>query len=125
MTKQIEECLKRIKPLFPSAFVNMNLELIVERKNNIYFRLDNIETELEFKRKMIEYVSRSCIKGVPIGLQRKHLYAVNEFLGTDFNFEQMEAIYTEFGNGSNETKCTDFIVSGFDLNLLKYYSPKE
>lgn len=90
MNKEIMECLSRIREAFPKAFINLRMELILEPKNNVYFRLGDISTELSFKRKLIEYASRSCVKGVSSYYQKQMLNGVNEFLETEFTAEEME-----------------------------------
>ena len=44
--------------LFPKAFINNSNEIILEPKNNVYFRLDDVKTEFDFKCKMFAWLSR-------------------------------------------------------------------
>lgn len=50
--------------VFLKSFINHNNEIILEPRNNVYFRLDEVETELDFKCKMFAWVSRPIAKGL-------------------------------------------------------------
>lgn len=102
----------------PKCFINGNNELIIEPKNNIYFRLEDIETELELKCKVLAWLSRPSHKGVSVYWQNRIKRIVNEFLGTAFTFAEMEKIYTYLGNDCNREKTIKFIKSNYDLNIL-------
>lgn len=102
----------------PKCFINHNNELIVEPKNNIYFILEDIETELELKCKVLAWLSRPSCKGVSKYWQKRIRAIVNEFLGTEFTFDEMEKIYTYLGNDCNREKAIKFIESNYDLNTL-------
>lgn len=102
----------------PKCFLNRNNELIIEPKNNIYFRLEDIETELELKCKVLAWLSRPSCKGVSNYWQKRIRAIVNEFLNTEFTFEEMELIYTYLGNDCNRNKSIEFIESNYDLKLL-------
>lgn len=110
--------LEMILPFFPTASIYKKNELIVEPKNNVYFRIDNINSQLEFECKILEYVSRSCIKGVSLYWQRYFLCGVNSFFRKNWNKSEMELIYTRLGNGVNRQLCIDFIQSAFNNKLL-------
>ena len=43
---------------------------------------------------------------------------INRYLGTNFNFQDMDIIYTELGNDCNRPLCEKFIDSGYDMNIL-------
>lgn len=102
----------------PKCFINTRYELIIEPKNNIYFRLEDIETELELKCKILAWLSRPSCKGVGKYWQKRIRAIVNEFLDTDFTFNEMEIIYTYLGNDCNREKSINFIKSKYDLNVL-------
>jgi hypothetical protein len=99
--------------------MNANFELIVEPKNNIYFRLDNIESELDVKYKVLAWLSRPSCKGVSDYWQKRMRNIVNEVLNTDFSWRDMNEIYTRLGNDCNRTLAMQFIASNYDLTLLK------
>jgi hypothetical protein len=102
----------------PKCFINTNFELIVEPRNNIYFRLEDVETELELKCKVLAWLSRPSCKGVSDYWQKRIRAIVNEFLGTDFSFDDMVEIYTYLGNDCNRNKSIKFIESDYDLSVL-------
>lgn len=116
--EKIKDCLEKIRVIFPKAFINMRNELIIEPKNNIYFRLDDIKDDTEFKCKMIAWLSRPSCKGVSNYYQRRILKGLNEYLGTEFTKEDMIEIYTRLGNDVNRSLCNSFIESNYNLELL-------
>lgn len=102
----------------PKCFINPNIELIVEPRNNIYFRLEDVETELELKCKILAWLSRPSCTGVSNYWQKRIRAIVNEYLGTNFTFEEMEEIYTYLGNDCNRNKTIKFIESNYNLDVL-------
>lgn len=103
---------------FPKCFINMNNELIIHPGRNSYFRLSGIESEVELKAKVLEWLSREAAKGGSRATQKYHLDGINEVLNTDFDTNDMEAIYTYLGNAVNHRKTIRFIKSGYDLGIL-------
>ena len=102
------------------------MELIIIPKNNTYFRVDNIKTELDIKRKVLEYCSRSALKAMPYSSERsnkkfrtKVLDRINRFLETNFDGDDIELIYVKLGNGINSSLAEEFIKSGYDMEILK------
>ncbi|GFN32478.1 hypothetical protein [Paenibacillus xylaniclasticus] len=110
--------LNRIRGAFPNAFINMNFELILEPKNNIYFRLEDIVSNLDFNCKVVSWVSRPSCKGLSPKWQKVVRAGFNKLLGTDFDEEQMHVIYTYLGNDCNRKLCKEFVIAGYDLSLL-------
>lgn len=102
----------------PKCFVNKNNELIIEPKNNIYFRLEDIETELELKCKVIAWLSRPSHTGVSTYWQKRIRTIVNDFLNTRFTVDEMELIYGELGNDCDRNKSIEFIESNYDFSEL-------
>ena len=43
---------------------------------------------------------------------------INKYIGTNFDFEDMDIIYTTLGNDVNRPLCEKFIDSGYDMNIL-------
>lgn len=119
MGNEIKRLIEIIKKYSPKYFINDRNELIVEPKNNIYFRLEDIETELELKCKVIAWLSRPSCKGVSNYWQTRIRNIVNEFLGTNFTKEEMGNIYTYLGLDSNRKLTLAFIESNYDLSVLK------
>lgn len=102
----------------PSCFINSNFELIVVPTKNIYFRLEDIDTELEFQCKVLAWLSRPSCKGVSPYWQKRVRAIVNEYLGTSFTLKDMHKVYTYLGNDCNRQKTVRFIESKFDLTVL-------
>lgn len=116
---EINKLIKVVRNHSPKCFISSNFELIVEPKNNIYFRLEDVETELELKCKVIAWLSRPSCKGVSNYWQKRIRAIVNEFLGTDFEVRHMESIYTRLGNDCNRNLTIKFIESNYDLRVLE------
>lgn len=111
---------------FPQSFINYKGEFIAHRYANEYFILDNCETETDVKFKILAYFSRGAYKSEPYRTKKKNdelhefmLNGINKFLGTDFTQEDMEIIYTYFGNGCNKNKCYEFINSDYDMAIVE------
>jgi hypothetical protein len=107
-----------IRDLSPSAFISLNNELIIEPKNNIYFRLEDIKSELDLQCKVLAWLSRPSCKGVSPYWQERILKIVNRFLGTKFTKSEIEIVYTYLGNDINRSLCEEFICSGYDLSVI-------
>lgn len=115
---QIKEHIERIMSIFPNSFINRRFELIIEPKNNIYFKLDDVNTKAELDLKVIAWLSRPSCKGVSEYWQTKFRKGFNEYFDTEFTKDEMIKIYTKFGNGLNENLCCEFILKGLDLKIL-------
>ena len=118
-TEIIKNFINIVYKYSPKCFINHRLELIIEPKNNIYFCLDGIETELDLKCKVLAWLSRPSCKGVSYLRQRLIRSIVNDYLGTEFTANQMMEIYTHLGCDCNRKKTIEFIESNYDLAALK------
>lgn len=105
--------------VFLKSFINRNNEIILEPKNNVYFRLDNISTELEFKCKMFAWISRPIAKGLNKYWGPRVLESFNDLLMTKFTKDEMYEIYDRLGNDVNRELTIRFIESNYDLALLE------
>lgn len=114
----IKDFISIVRKHSPNCFISPNFELIVEPKNNIYFRLEDVNTELDLKCKVLAWLSRHSCKGVSNYWQKRIRAIVNEYLGTNFTFDDMVEIYTYLGNDLNRDKTIKFIESGYDFSLL-------
>lgn len=114
----VTEFMKIVKGHSPKCFINDHKELIVVPTKNIYFRLEDVETELELKCKVIAWLSRPSCKGLSNYWQKRVRAIVNEFLGTEFTLDEMNEIYTYLGNDCNRNKTIKFIESDYDMNVL-------
>lgn len=102
----------------PKYFINQNDELIVVPSWNIYFGLYNVKTPLDLKCKVVEWLSRPACKGVSNYWQKRIRLIFNDYLGTDFNRDEMERIYAYLGNALKHESTINFIESGYDLDTL-------
>ena len=122
--KQLE-IVNNTMELFRGSFINSNNELILIPKFNIYFMLNNVNNESDFKEKMCEYFSRSCCCSLPYQTDKandkyhkENCEKFNAICGTDSTVEDMELIYSHLGNGINHQLTYDFVKSNFNLELL-------
>lgn len=145
----MNELIYKLLILFISEkpYINDLNEIILAPKGNIYFRLEDVKTELDLKCKVIAWLSRSALKfqyyheekysgkydeygnaiyiknswGIKKNkeIRNKCIKAINQICGTNFNKEQIELIYIHLGNDINRKLTIQFIESGYDLNLLK------
>lgn len=128
--KMLESVQKTLKVL-KGSYINHNNEIILIPKFNVYTLLDDVETDEDFKVKLVEWFSRDCCCALRYS-QRKRLEdywqkntdAFNLICGTAFTVEDMYEIYTYLGNGVKHTLAQEFVKSGFDLSLLSN-KPKE
>ncbi|KGE20607.1 hypothetical protein [Paenibacillus wynnii] len=104
---------------FPKSFINNSNEIILEPRNNVYFRLEGVNTELDFKCKMFAWISRPIAKGLNKYWKPRVLESFNEVLGTHFSKDDMYEIYDRLGNDVNRNLAIKFIESGYDMELLK------
>ena len=104
------------------CFINNEDELIVSPRLNAYFRLEDLETELDFKCKVLEWLSFHIADNHWFGhdKERKNIeHFINYVLGTHFNHDDFQIIYMKLGNRVNHKLTTDFIEKNYDMNLLK------
>ena len=121
------EIILRLTRAFPKSWINNALEFIAHTQANVYFRLEDCESELDVKCKVLEWLSRGAYKTCPFYSDRKNnefhafmLNGINNFLGTDFTEEDMERIYTNLGNRVNHNLTVEFVNSDYDMSLLKW-----
>jgi hypothetical protein len=103
---------------FPKSFINHNNEIILEPKNNIYFRLEDVESELDFKCRMLAWISRPIAKSLNKHWSPRVLRSFNVVMGTNFTKDEMHKIYDALGNDINRPLCVKFIESKYELSLL-------
>lgn len=108
----------RLRLAFPRCYINMDNELIIHPGRNSYFLLSDIKNEIELKAKILEWLSREAFKAGSKATQRYHLSGINEALGTDFDTDAIEFIYTYLGNAVNHRLTLQFIGSGYDPGVL-------
>lgn len=111
---------------FPNSFINYLGELVAEPKTNQYFILDNCETELDVKCKVLEWFSRGAYKSSYYHNKKKNrelhkymLNGINQFLCTNFDEKDMETIYTYLGMCCNHNLTIRFITSNYDMSIFQ------
>ena len=113
-----EVALKKVLPFFPTAKTYKNDELIIEPKNNIYFRIDNVNSDLEFDCKMIEWLSRPAHKGLSNYWQNYVRRGLNSYFKKTWSKDNLNIIYTKLGNNVNRELCLKFIIGDLNLSVL-------
>lgn len=81
-----------------------------------YFIYDGDEN---LPHKVISWLSRSAIKTGNDKTRNWFLSGINTFLDTKFTSEEMDDIYTYFGNDCNKSLRIEFVKSGYDFNIIK------
>lgn len=101
-------------------FINNENELIIVPNINAYFRLDDVKNELDFKCKIVEWLSYyTSINHWNRYWSPKMINFINYMLDTDFNKEEMQLIYCKLGNGINHQLTIKFVKSDCNLKVLK------
>lgn len=118
IVSKLDSYVKRALNIFPQSFINRNNEIILQPKNNVYFRLDDVESELDFKCKMFAWVSRPIAKSLNKYWCPRVLLNFNEYMGTNFTKDEMYKIYDRLGNDVDRDLTIRFIESNYDLSLL-------
>lgn len=115
----LKSIINRALNTFPKSFINRSNEIILEPRNNVYFRLDEVDTELDFKCKMFAWVSRPIAKSLNRYWSPRVLSCFNQLMGTNFTRDEMYDIYDRLGNDINRKLTIRFIESGYDLSILE------
>lgn len=120
------EISKKLMKCFPSSFINYQGEFIAHQYANQYFILDNCENETDVKYKVLSWFSRGAHKTEPYKSAKKNkefhqfmLKGINNYLETNFNEDDMDLIYTYFGNECNKDKCFEFINSNYNMKIFE------
>lgn len=121
-----KELLRKTMLTFNNSFINYNFELILIPKLNVSFMLENIKSDVEFKCKILEWVSRPASKACPykrnylnIKYRQDILNNINKVLDTHFSEKEIDLIYTKLGNGIKRDLAIKFVLSDYDLKLLE------
>ncbi len=114
MLKEIFELMR----LFPGSFINYHNELILDNRENIYFRLENVDTVEELKRKIIAWLSRTAAKGPYKKTRERFRSNINIFLKKEWEEEDFKLVYTHLGNDCNGELCKNFVKNDCDIQWL-------
>lgn len=125
MNEELQKEVFKLMKCFHKSFINSSQELILEARNNVYFRLEDVKTVLDLKCKLIAWVSRPASKDTPKLCRLKLITGFNKYLGTNFSQEEiLDWIYTLLGNDCNRELCEKFVESNYDLSVLKSYKAR-
>lgn len=113
-----KEKLEKLFDSFPQAFINHNNEFIIYPKENTYFLLANINSDIEVDCKVLEYASRQAAKGISKYSRKYHFQGIETYFDTTFTEEEMRTIYSYIGGGINREKTLKYLKSCFDVNML-------
>lgn len=118
-------CRLRLQADFIGSFFNENDEFIAHPYSNTYFIFGNCKNEEEVNCKVLEWFSRPASKGIPYSQEWRNkkfrkfmLDGINQYLHTEFSFEEIDLIYQELGNAVRHDKTIEFIRSGYDMTVL-------
>lgn len=121
----MKDNLKKLMRIFRGSFINSEQELIILPKENVWFRLDNVDSKVDLKRKVISWVSRSTCNASPYSQGWRNLkyhkdvmQKLNEYLDVNFNNIQWNYIYIKLGNDINEELMLEFIASDLDFDIF-------
>lgn len=121
-----DNCRLKLLSCFKKSFFNDRDEFIAHKYSNTYFIFSNCKSDAEVTCKVLEWFSRPASKGIPYNQEWRNkkfrqfmLDGINQYLNTNFSFEDMIIIYTYLGNCCNRTKTLQFINSNYDMNILK------
>lgn len=111
---------------FPRSWINGGLEFIAHTRANEYFRLEDCETELDVKCKVLEWLSRGAYKTEPFERDWKNrefhqfmLDGINKYLGTSFTEDDIAIVYQHLGNRVRHSLTVEFVESGYDMAMLE------
>lgn len=103
---------------FPMFINNIN-ELIVVPKINAYFSLNNVNSELDFKCKILERLSYWVASNHwDKYWSPKLIKFINYMLNTNFTKEDCDLIYCKLGNSNYSELTIDFINDGYNMMML-------
>lgn len=123
---KMESYIHRLMQSFSGSFINGINEIILYPETNLYFRLDDVNSEFDVKCKLLEWCSRDAYKTKPYDNELKNkvyqeeiMDNINNYLNTNFTKGKMELIYTKLGNAINHNLTIKFVESGYDTKILE------
>lgn len=107
------------------GYINSKNEVILNHKSNLFISLNDIDSELKLKAKVLSECSRDAFISEPFETDKfnemYHIdirYNINQYLDTNFDANDFELIYNAFGNGANKKACYEFICNGYDMEII-------
>lgn len=120
-SKAIDDLLERVYDVFDTSFIYKKNELILHKKWNIYFRLDDITNNYDFNYKLLSYCSFYCASNhfKKNSKECKYIWnRLNRWFKKDFTYDELQFIYIKLGNGANRDIGNEFIKSNLDFNIF-------
>ena len=117
----LQEQIEKVYDIFDTSFIYKENELILHKKWNIYFRLDDICDNYDFNYKIISYCSFYCASNhfKKNSKECKYIWnRLNRWFKKDFTYDELQAIYKKIGSGANRSLGNKFIKSNLDFNIL-------
>lgn len=117
----MDQLLERVYDIFDTSFIYKEDELILHKKWNIYFRLDDILDIYDFNYKLLSYCSYCCASNHFKRTSKECRYIwhnLNRWFRKDFTYEELQLIYRKLGSGANRDIGNAFIKSNLDFNIL-------
>ena len=135
MTDEVLRTQARLLEAFPGGTLHGSgeqIEFCSPGNSGVSFILSSCETEKDVKRKVLEWFSRAAYKTAPWISEKKNreyhermLAGINAFLGTSFTEQDIETIYTYFGNAIKSRDAEAFIDGGYDMRFFEKYRRAE
>lgn len=126
MNKDTQDKVQTLMRLFDKSFINRENELILVPEFNLYFRLEDVENEVDLKAKAVAWLSKyasdcNLYRQVwrNIALEKSIRDRLNTFLGIKLNSIQWRYIYTIFGNMIRKNKLDEWIKGGCDFTIFE------
>lgn len=137
MKTSVKNEVELFKNYFKEAFINEHGEIIIchpieiqlypwrkARKVycNLFFNVETCVDDIDFKAKCIEYLSRASYK-TQFTSHTKYIQNyvkenLNSYLGTGFDDDDLEYIYTHLGNGIEHDLTRKFVIGNYDLSII-------
>ena len=117
----LQEQIEKVYDIFDTSFIYKENELILHKKWNIYFRLDDIYDNYDFNYKLLSYCSFYCASNHFKRSSKECKYIwnrLNRWFKKDFTYDELQAIYKKIGSGANRSLGNKFIKSNLDFNIL-------
>lgn len=118
----VDELIERVYDIFDTSFIYNKDELILHKKCNIYFRINDIKDEYDFNYKLLSYCSFYCASNHFKKNSKECRYIwhrLNRWFRKDFSYDELQLIYRKIGTGANRKLGNDFIKSNLDFTMLK------
>lgn len=95
------------------GYISTDNELILDQEENVFFLLEDVKNILELKCKVLEWLSRPAHKLPRERSRVKIKYIINQFLGTNFDEDDLSYIYEHLGNCCDRKLTIKFIESDY------------